>query len=517
MIDNKLDNIDELIRAEEQRMLDLSLKEEQHYRSNQLLYFVPNRKQSWFFDNSDKKRRAGFCGNRFGKSTLGVVEDCCWLLGYRPFFPEGDPRRYEGIPDHGVKGLVIAEDWDKVAEIFTNYEGEGSDRNGKFWDFLPKWCVEKTTKDAKGRIVGIHVKSEVHGRIRRSVIYFDTVQAFKKNAMSQESSDWDFIHVDEPLPKKMWTAASRGLIDRAGASWWALTPLTEVWMYNYMKEMAIIDPANFWSFVADMADNPLNSPEEIALYLSQLEEDERDCRSKGLPLAFGNLVYPKFDRGGEDDRPGQVVQGTPVGWQSPTCPPKNYMLTYIIDTHPQTPHAVIFIAVSPNGKIHIYDELFQKGSLVDLAAAIKLRTFNRKCCYVLCEPAAFIEDQTTGLSYADRLWTLGIPVEKSTKEKTHGITLTRDFIVRKGNEGEHLFLVHEHCGRFLFEIENYVFDKENKPVDKDDHMMECLYRAVYHDDLRYHNPIPSDTPIGEPVDNLIHADFSLPDVHSAIT
>jgi len=514
MIDNNPLNSDELAKleiaifTEQKRLLNYQISLEQHYKENQLLYFQPNRKQTWFFENADRKRRSGFCGNRFGKSTVGVVEDCCWLLGYRPFYPEGNPLRYLGIPDRGVKGLVIAEDWDKVKEIFTNYDDPDSDRIGKFFEYLPKWCIEGTDKDAKGRIVGIRTKSEVHGRIRRSVVMFDTVQAFKKNPRAFESSDWDFIHCDEPLPKALWNAASRGLIDRGGSAWWLMTPLTELWMYTYMKKNAELDPMNFWSFVADMADNPLNSPSEIALYLSQLDEDERKCREEGLPLAFGSLVYGKFSK-------DQVIKGAPPKWDSAVKPPPDWMIVYIIDTHPQTPHAVTFFAVSPNGYVHLYDELYQKGSLEDLAKAIKFRTFNRRACYVLCEPAAFIEDQTTGLSYSDRLWELGIPVEKSTKEKTHGITLTKDFITSKGNEGEFLFRVHEHCGRFLFEIENYVFDKENKPIDKDDHMMECLYRGVYHDNFNYHNPNPVSKPI-EVKDNLMEFDLSLPAAQSSI-
>jgi len=42
---------------------------------------------------------------------------------------------------------------------------------------------------------------------------------------------------------------------------------------------------------------------------------------------------------------------------------------------------------------------------------------------------------------------------------------------------------------FLREISNYCFDKENKPMDKDDHMMECLYRTVVHNDLAYVEPV----------------------------
>jgi hypothetical protein len=34
-----------------------------------------------------------------------------------------------------------------------------------------------------------------------------------------ESSDWDFLHIDEPCPRDMYVANARGLIDRGGSDW----------------------------------------------------------------------------------------------------------------------------------------------------------------------------------------------------------------------------------------------------------------------------------------------------------
>lgn len=499
------EELNKAIAMERKRLLDLKLKKEQHLKENELLYFKPNKKQLEFLNSHDKKRRAGFCGNRFGKSTIGVVEDCCWALGFRPMFPEGDERRYAGIPEHGIKGLIIAEDWDKVKEIFTNYEGPGAEMNGKIFKLLPGWAIEKTHKNQQGIIDTVIVRSEVHGRLRRSTLVFDTVQSFKKNPRALESSDWDFIHLDEPIPQDMWKAMSRGLVDRGGYSWWLMTPLSEVWMYNYIVDNAAKDPNNFWYFTADMADNPLNSPEEIEMFLSQLTPDERDARQKGLPLAFGNIVYSTYDE------TKHLLKGCPNGWTNPYTPPLDYMLALAIDTHPQTPHAVLFIAISPNGHIHIYDECFQKGNLAALSDAIHEKTQGRQCAYYLCEPAAWNEDQTTGRCYADSLWEHGIPVTKASKDKSHGIILTKEFFNRKGNEGENLIHVHEHVGRFRFEIRNYAYDKENKPMDKDDHIMECLYRLVVHDNLIYHSPLVSSEPIKN-YNNLVQFDTSLPEV-----
>ena len=44
---------------------------------------------------------------------------------------------------------------------------------------------------------------------------------------------------------------------------------------------------------------------------------------------------------------------------------------------------------------------------------------------------------------------------------------------------------------FQKEISKYFYDKDDKPVDKDDHIMEALYRTVIYDELKWY-PI-SDT------------------------
>src|SRR5690606_25880323 len=307
-----------------QQLLVLQSQKEELLRTRKLWYFRPSPKQLKFFEQAGKKRRAGFCGNRFGKSTLGVVEDVCWLIAYRPFFPEGHPLRTQGIPRHGVKGLVIGEDLDKIKEIFTN--DENKDRQGKFFDFLPEGWY-KTKKNEKGVIIQITVFSEVDGAPRESVVYFDTVQAYKKNPASFESSDWDFIHIDEPVMRSLWTAVSRGLIDRGGFSWWLLTPIKEPWMYNEIVYNAKEQPDLYWWFEATMDDNPTLSGEDKELYLQQLPEAEREARRTGKPLAHALLVYSDYD---EDVH---LVDGPPTTWKNFKPPFETSCVAWAIDTH----------------------------------------------------------------------------------------------------------------------------------------------------------------------------------------
>lgn len=459
------------------RIFELKQQKEDEYKRRRLWYWVPSPKQLDFFKNSNKKRRAGFCGNRFGKSTLGVVEDVCWLIGYRPFFSVGHPLRTLGIPTHGVKGLVIAEDWDKVKEIFTN--DDSAERQGKFFDFLPEDFIKKTHRNEKGIIDQITVISEVEGYKRESIVYFDTVKSYKNAPAGFESSDWDFIHIDEPVLKELWTAVSRGLVDRDGYSWWLFTPLKEVWMYNETIENAKDDPENYWWFEATMDDNPTLSEGAKRLYLNQLPEDERAARRAGKPLAYGRLVFHQYDPTLHD------YDGHLQGWPTPNRPPeKDTMVAYAVDTHPQTPHAALFVAVSALGDIDFYDEIYEKGSIAKLSDLVKSKLQGVRVQYGLCEPAAWNEDQGSGKSYADMFAEAGLDLIPASKRKEDAILQTQLLLGQR----KRTIRIHKRCKRLRWEMFNHYFDKDNKPEDKNDHMIECLRRLVIHDGLIYYPP-----------------------------
>jgi hypothetical protein len=471
-----------------QELLRLQQIKENQLRSRALEFFIPHAGQLPFFQNADKQHRAGYCGNRFGKSTLGVVEDCSWAIGERPFFKHDNPLRRLGIPRHGVKGLVLSEDWDKVHEIFTN--SDSADRPGKFFEYLPKDKIVGTTRMQKGIINSINVRNFIDGHYRDSTIVFDTVRSFINNPRSFESSDWDFIHVDEPLMEELWRAVSRGLIDRGGKEWWLMTPLGFPWMYEYSLERVQKTPEKSFMFEASMDDNPTLDEDTKQTYLMQLPDDEREARQKGKPLAYGRRVYGHYEDKvhlwNKKDKNGQLM--LPHGWVAMNHPPPSYLCGYALDPHPQTPHAVLFIALAPTGEIFIYDELFEKLLIKDLAQEIITKR-NRigHLGWELCDPTAWIVNPDTGSCWAHTLMSAGLNIIRASKDKTSGIMQTQQIFAPSYPRKVWLM---PHCTRFQREIKSYFFDRENKPVDKDDHMMENLYRTVVHNNLTYYPPPP---------------------------
>lgn len=477
------EELDAEIVAIKQQILSLGLAKEQLLRDTKLDRFVPNPKQLEFLQHSLIPRRAGFCGNRFGKSTIGVIEDICWMLGERPFFPKGHPLRTAGIPHRGIKGVVIAEDWDKVREIFT--EDRNPEMPGKFFEWLPASKIVDTHRNAVGVVDMIVVENDIGGRKRRSTVFFETVRSYMTNPRGAESSDWDFIHVDEPIPQDMWKAMSRGLIDRGGFSWWLLTPLSEPWMYTDMVSNSAMEPDNFWFFEATMDDNPILTERDKKLYLALLTDEERECRQQGKPLAFGRLVFNRYDERrhlwSKRDANEDIV--LPVDWKDWQTPPLEWMCGCAIDPHPQTPHAVLFVAVSPTGEVIVYDEIFDRCLLSDLAGKINQRRVKHHISFFLCDPIAWVRNPDTGRVWADTFYELGLPVIQASKEKSSGIILVNDLL---GSQRQ--LWVAPHLSRFRKEIKSWHYDRENKPIDEDDHMMENFRRLVQHDKLTYREP-----------------------------
>jgi len=496
------EELDKEIVTLKQRKLELSLARERTIKENRLSLFRPNPKQRWFFEKALTKRRGGFCGNRFGKSTVGVVEDASWLLGERPFFDKGDPLRRAGIPNHGVKGLLICEEWGKAKEIFT--EDQGTDRIGKLIEYLPSASIVHKARHQTGALETITVENKLDGRIRQSVLYIETVQSFMKNRKVAESSDWDFVHIDEPVPEDLWKAVSRGLIDRGGFAWWLLTPLSEPWMYMRMVERAAQAPELWWFFEATMDDNPLLSEEDKALYLEELTEEERECRRLGKPLAFGRLVYGQYDEARhlwQSDEP-------PHGWVNWSTPPVDWMTCYALDPHPQTPCAILFAAVSPSGEIVLYDEVFQKSITQEIAGHVKSRRERvTRFEYELADPWLWQRNMETGRMWVDTLWGAGLFLSQGSKEKQSGIIEVNDLL-----KSPRPFKVFPHLANFRREIKTWFYDRENKPVDKDDHMMENFRRLVQYDGLRYHKPplLTGKKPATEPIDYFATLDYKIP-------
>lgn len=441
-------------------------------------YYQPHAKQAAFHASPCRYRMVK-AGNRFGKSEMGCAEDIAWLLGERMWLPENDPVRRQAIPQRPVKGVIATTDWDVVDKVWTS---DRSTPGGKLWRLLPQDSFDKPRRNQQGVIDCVPMKNG-------SILYFKTVKQWKNDPQSCESSDYDFAHFDEPVPEKMYTALTRGLIDRRGFLWFTLTPLREPWISD------LFFPDNFGAQVLEdsfavsgsIYDNPYIPPSAIKEFENSLNEDEKQCRLHGIDLHLAGTIYKAYDR------TLHVMQKVPPGWKSFAEPPLTYPVYVTIDVHPQTPHCALFCTVDPAGRRYYFKDIFRQCSIDALSSAIKEVVGSRRLIACRVDPLAYINDPITESNMAEEFWKNGLYVEKATKALAQGILrVQREFEKRPPA----LYITPE-ARRLQWELPRYCWDeRENKPIDKDDHAVECLYRMELMEPC-WVSPVATSGPVPE--------------------
>lgn len=444
-----------------------------------LKYYSPHAKQDAFHRAGMRvKSRAVFAGNRFGKSDCGAAEDCAQALGYRPWLKPNDPAYRGGIPQRPQKVLVITTDWGKVDEIFTSRRGVG----GKMWKYLPQGFVKSCKTNHSGAVETMECENG-------SLIQFDTVESFKKNPQGIESSDTDVIHVDEPCPEKMFNAAARGLIDRDGCEYFTLTPLREPWIYDRFygdqdtRSMVEAGGAHvltnkgfdYWSVTGSIWDNPYLTEQAIGRYLNTLDPEERECRESGIPLQFAGLIYKDFNTA------VHLMQNLPEGWEDFDIPPRDWPVYLQLDPHPQTPVAGLLCTVSNTERKYIFNEVWNKGTCEDIAKLVLSFIGDRRLVRALADPSVFNKDQLTASCQADDFGAHGLWLDRAIKDLDRGIKSVQAALRERRSDGLPGWMFSPKLKRFVYEIKRWHWDKDNRPVDKDDHTLECLYRMVLDD------------------------------------
>lgn len=457
------------------RELALEKRQQELFLENQITFYAPHEKQQAFHANALARYRYARTGNRFGKSEMGAAEDVAFALGYRPWIPKGNPLRTLGIPPFPTKGLVVTTDWDKSKEVFTEQEGTNK---GKLIKYIPKAALGQPTRNHSGAIDRIPIKHVSGGW---SVIHLDTVKSYKQNPLGQESSVWDWAHIDEPCPEGMWKAIARGLVDRGGRGWFTCTPLTEPWIDEAFVpdleagrglETTIISSGDRWMMTGSMSDNPHNTPEDIKSFMAWLTDDEKEARLHGLPTSFAGLVFKEFSWN------KHVLQDPPKGWKDWNTPPKDWCIRYAIDYHFRKNDAVLFIATSPQGISVVYGEFWQQMLIEEEVQCIKDFLGTHPSQPGIVDPLASTPNKLTETTAMDEYRRLGLAVIPATKDPVNGIRSVKATLKARDKHDRPVLFFNTNLRRTLFEISRgFVWDgDENKPVKKNDDMMENLHR-----------------------------------------
>jgi phage terminase large subunit-like protein len=223
--------------------------------------------------------------------------------------------------------------------------------------------------------------------------------------------------------------------------------------------------------------------DDIMQMVGEYSEDEKQARIYGKFQHLVGLVYKRFNPSVHVIRPFNVTM-------------RDYVVYNMLDPHPRNPDAILWVAVDKHGTKFVVDELFIKPYDVDeLAERIKAKDSLYRVVKHLADPSAFNVNQhdEDGKSLAGRLADRGLSYQPATKQRAMSDKRIEDALNYNQINGVFIkvpeLYIFENCARMIFEFHHYRWDdytgknadKHNakeKPVDKDDHMIECLGRAL---------------------------------------
>mgnify|MGYP001608259172 CR=1 FL=1 len=302
------------------------------------------------FLNSPCYTKAFFGSNRSGKTTSGSVFVGFACTGRYPDWYTG--RKW----DRPTVGRIFAKDFSKGVKVIT--------RSLKKW--LPKETIVEVRKNNQGAEVEWYIKHKDGG-----VSFFD-LMTYEQESDSAEGSDQDWVWFDEPPPREMYIAATRGLIDTDGICLFTLTPLKEPWLFD---EVYNSKDRNVYSTIADMRHNlvrynPLSrkmiglSENAIRRFEEKLTEEDRETRMHGKFRYLSGRIWKDWNRDVHTYDRRMWVEGK-GGVAIDGQPPLYWPRIMIIDPHDRNPHALLWVAMDDTGDYWGYREAWLKDCLIE--------------------------------------------------------------------------------------------------------------------------------------------------------
>ena len=454
--------LDYKVREEKQLQLEqLEMKElevlqllKKHKDECPIEYFTrPNPPQKALieaFENPLYKVLVFTGGNRVGKTTIGAILAISTTVGY---FPWSEKKL---IFSHKLPRKVryIGQDWERhVAQVVV--------------PALKKWYPHNRECYIKKNMVGVEA-------FWRDIQTGSTLEIMSNKQESELHEGWDgdLIVYDEPPKRSIRVANARGLVDRNGRELFCMTLLKEGWVDREI--IRIKDDATF-TVHGDIYTNVGYglTIEGIKQFEKTLTDDEKDARLLGIPSYLSGLVYGMFKHN------IHIIERRDI--------PSDWIIDVAIDIHPRERQAVLFIATSPQDIQYAVYEIWQHGTPEEIAKLVVDFLVDRRVGTIQIDPLSKGDKNNINTVY-DRFNTIltmyNYTLQTASKDKSAGILKVKERLKSKNNEAS-LFIFND-LKRTIFEFEGYLWDEDTqKPQDKDDHMMENLYRIMLMDTKWY--------------------------------
>lgn len=356
--------------------------------------YIPHQKQVDFHQGHERgKLYIG--GNRSGKTVGGIVEDIWWLRGEHP---------YRNLFKPPVRGRIVTVSYTEGIKLIIIPE-------------LAKWLppsdlINGSWEDSYSKADRVLTLS--NGSTVELMSYDQKLEKFAGTSRH-------FIHFDEEPPQDIYNECRLRLLDTAGSWWMTMTPVEGMtWVYDDIYEPNLVPGGNILVVVIDTSENPYVSEAEIETALEGLDANERKARKEGKFVQLGGVVFTEFKPHYGDQ--GHLLEFLNVDQLNAI---KGWTHYASLDHGLNNPTCWLWHAVSPNGVVITYDEIYDNERLVnDFAREILQR--NRQPGRVspqiyVGDPAIAQRNAQTGDSIKTAYSLAGVPLVLGNNDVRIGI------------------------------------------------------------------------------------------------
>lgn len=422
-------------------------------RRPMLSSYQPHPKQAEFH-GATAQGRVFIGGNRSGKTVAGAVELVRAATGTDPYrkFPE-PPLRLRSVSvdlKQGIEKIVVPElaKWVPPSQLVRGSWEDSWSKTNNTLTLANKSFIECLTYEQE---------TEKHAGTSRHAIWFD-----------------------EEAPEHIFNENMGRLIDTNGCWWMTLTPVEGIeWIYQLYNDVVVEQlDRNCYFVQVDSYDNPHISAAAIDALFGNLSAEQRLARTRGMFEQLGGKIYPNFS----DENVVTLSDSFTI--------PTDWMKVEWMDHGYNNPTCWLFAAISPDGEILVYDEIYERKHTVEQMARLVGERERRYGVplYRVGDPSIRAEDARTGTSIQFEYAKLGLFIALGNNDVRAGINKVAQLI---GNSGERRqLLISDQCTNLLSEIKKYRWAKyatkklestrnaKEEPVKKDDHACDTLRYGV---------------------------------------
>lgn len=407
------------------------------------------------FHKSQKRGKLFIGGNRSGKTVGGGAESVWWLTGRHPYRKD--------IPQPPVYGRIVAVDIDEGIEKITKPE-------------IKRWMPPSLLKNGSW-------EDSFNKQLRTLYLEngsFVEFMSYEQDVQKFSGVSRHFTWFDEEPPKDIFNECKMRLADLDGSWWITMTPLIEMsFTYDEIYEPAMNgQEPGYDIFEVATSENTYIKEEALEFALKGLDEGEKEARKLGRYIHHTGLVYKFTSENLIDD----II--TSDNWEEYR---KKWGHFCMLDAGIANPTVFLFGCFDNEGRIIIYDEIYQSGKTVRenaLDFARRREELKVPVQYTVADPSIKNRDPITGTSVLQEYADYGIYLSLANNDLRGGLSRVQNRFERK------LLFISERCEKTLWEIVRYRWDRyasskiaqrknpKEMPMKKDDHAMDAMRYGV---------------------------------------